>query len=251
MKVRGYAAQSADSPLAPWEFERRSPGQKDVRIQIEHCGICHSDIHFARNEWQFTSYPCVPGTRDRGPRRRGRQRRHPASSGRPGRCRLLRRLLPDLRELQGWTGELLRDRPPDDLRQLRSGREDPDLRRLLDADRRGRGLRPQDPGVPRSGRSRAAPVRGHHDLLPASPRRRVQGHARRGDGPGRPRPHGRQARGVLRRGGHRPESLRRRRRPMRSASGRTTSCSRAGPTRSARSPDASTSSSIPCRRSTT
>ena len=61
MKVRGYAAQSADSPLAPWEFERRSPGQKDVRIEIEHCGICHSDIHFARNEWQFTVYPCVPG----------------------------------------------------------------------------------------------------------------------------------------------------------------------------------------------
>jgi len=61
MKVRGYAAQTADSPLTPWEFERRSPGAKDVRIQIEHCGICHSDIHFARNEWQFTRYPCVPG----------------------------------------------------------------------------------------------------------------------------------------------------------------------------------------------
>jgi uncharacterized zinc-type alcohol dehydrogenase-like protein len=61
MNVRGYAAPSATAPLAPWEFERRSPGQKDVRLQIEHCGICHSDIHFARNEWQFTSYPCVPG----------------------------------------------------------------------------------------------------------------------------------------------------------------------------------------------
>ncbi len=61
MKVRGYAAPSATSPLAPWEFERRGPGKKDVRIQIEHCGICHSDIHFARNEWQFTVYPCVPG----------------------------------------------------------------------------------------------------------------------------------------------------------------------------------------------
>jgi len=61
MKVRGYAARSADSPLAPWEFERRDPGGKDVRIQIEHCGICHSDIHFARNEWQFTTYPAVPG----------------------------------------------------------------------------------------------------------------------------------------------------------------------------------------------
>ena len=61
MKVRGYAAQTAESPLAPWEFDRRSPGDTDVRIRIAHCGICHSDIHFARNEWQFTTYPCVPG----------------------------------------------------------------------------------------------------------------------------------------------------------------------------------------------
>ena len=123
--------KSADSPLAPWEFERRSPGQKDVRIQIEHCGICHSDIHFARNEWQFTTYPCVPGheivgrvvevgsgvTRYRG--------------GRSGRRRLLRRLVQDLPELQGRTGELLRVRRPDDLRQFRGGRNDPDLWRLL------------------------------------------------------------------------------------------------------------------------
>jgi len=61
MKVRAYAARSAESPLAPWEVERRNPGDTDVRIRIEHCGICHSDIHFARNEWQFTTYPCVPG----------------------------------------------------------------------------------------------------------------------------------------------------------------------------------------------
>jgi uncharacterized zinc-type alcohol dehydrogenase-like protein len=61
MKVRGYAAQTPASPLAPWEFERRATGERDVRISIEHCGICHSDIHFARNEWQFTTYPCVPG----------------------------------------------------------------------------------------------------------------------------------------------------------------------------------------------
>ena len=61
MKVRAYAAQSSESPLAPWEFERRSPERTDVQIRIDYCGICHSDIHFARNEWQFTSYPCVPG----------------------------------------------------------------------------------------------------------------------------------------------------------------------------------------------
>jgi uncharacterized zinc-type alcohol dehydrogenase-like protein len=61
MQVRGYAARSHDSPLSPWTFERRSPGAKDVQIRVEHCGVCHSDIHFSRNEWAFTTYPCVPG----------------------------------------------------------------------------------------------------------------------------------------------------------------------------------------------
>ena len=61
MKTRGYAAQSATTPLAPFEFERRTPGDRDVHIAIEYCGICHSDIHTARNEWGMTPYPCVPG----------------------------------------------------------------------------------------------------------------------------------------------------------------------------------------------
>jgi alcohol dehydrogenase (NADP+) len=61
MKIKGYAAQSADVPLAPFEFDRRNPGDRDVQIGIDFCGICHSDIHFARNEWQMTVYPCVPG----------------------------------------------------------------------------------------------------------------------------------------------------------------------------------------------
>ena len=61
MKVRGYAALAADKPLEPFQFERRDPGTTDVEIQIDHCGICHSDIHFARNEWHMTPYPCVPG----------------------------------------------------------------------------------------------------------------------------------------------------------------------------------------------
>lgn len=61
MKTRGYAARSADTPLAPYEFERRTPGPRDVHIQIDYCGICHSDIHTARGEWGPTDYPCVPG----------------------------------------------------------------------------------------------------------------------------------------------------------------------------------------------
>jgi uncharacterized zinc-type alcohol dehydrogenase-like protein len=61
MVTKGYAALSAESHLAPFQFERRAPGRRDVKIAIEFCGICHSDIHFARNEWGMTTFPCVPG----------------------------------------------------------------------------------------------------------------------------------------------------------------------------------------------
>jgi uncharacterized zinc-type alcohol dehydrogenase-like protein len=57
----GYAAQEAQTPLAPFTFERRDPGPKDVQIEIQYCGVCHSDLHTARNEWHNTLYPCVPG----------------------------------------------------------------------------------------------------------------------------------------------------------------------------------------------
>jgi uncharacterized zinc-type alcohol dehydrogenase-like protein len=61
MKTFSYAAQSPDSPLAPFSFERRAPRAVDVSIDILYCGICHSDIHSARNEWGGTHYPYVPG----------------------------------------------------------------------------------------------------------------------------------------------------------------------------------------------
>lgn len=57
----GYAAQSADAPLAPFDFSRRDLRPKDVRIDIAFCGVCHSDLHQARNEWKNTIYPCLPG----------------------------------------------------------------------------------------------------------------------------------------------------------------------------------------------
>jgi alcohol dehydrogenase (NADP+) len=61
MQTRGYAAQAADKPLTPFVFERRAVGDHDVQINIEFCGICHSDIHFTRNEWGFTTFPSLPG----------------------------------------------------------------------------------------------------------------------------------------------------------------------------------------------
>ena len=60
-KAKAFAASSATSPLAPFSFERRDPGPLDVQIEILFCGVCHSDLHTARNEWGGTTYPCVPG----------------------------------------------------------------------------------------------------------------------------------------------------------------------------------------------
>ncbi|HMM44969.1 MAG TPA: NAD(P)-dependent alcohol dehydrogenase [Candidatus Macondimonas sp.] len=61
MKTHGYAAHDATSPLQPFSFERRDPGPQDVVIDILYCGVCHSDLHTARNEWHNTIYPSVPG----------------------------------------------------------------------------------------------------------------------------------------------------------------------------------------------
>lgn len=60
-KVKAYSAASASSPLAPAVIDRREPGDTDVQIEILYCGVCHSDIHFSRNEWKFTVYPAVAG----------------------------------------------------------------------------------------------------------------------------------------------------------------------------------------------
>lgn len=60
-QCHGYAAKSATRPLEPFSFERRGLGPRDVQIEIAYCGICHSDIHSARNEWGSAVYPMVPG----------------------------------------------------------------------------------------------------------------------------------------------------------------------------------------------
>jgi uncharacterized zinc-type alcohol dehydrogenase-like protein len=60
-QTRGYAAQSPTSRLEPFTFERREPGPRDLLIEILYCGICHSDIHQARDEWGGAIFPMVPG----------------------------------------------------------------------------------------------------------------------------------------------------------------------------------------------
>lgn len=59
--TKGYAAMTAKAQLQPFSFERRDVGPHDVLITISHCGICHSDIHQARNEWGISLFPMVPG----------------------------------------------------------------------------------------------------------------------------------------------------------------------------------------------
>lgn len=59
--AKAYAAYDPQSALAPWNFERRNPGADEIQINIRYCGVCHSDLHQARNEWFPGIFPMVPG----------------------------------------------------------------------------------------------------------------------------------------------------------------------------------------------
>src|ERR1700742_2360745 len=59
--VRGYAVPSAGAPVAPHDIVRRDARADDVVIDILYCGVCHTDIHHARNDWGRAVYPLVPG----------------------------------------------------------------------------------------------------------------------------------------------------------------------------------------------
>lgn len=59
--ILAYGTQAATSPLAQLSIDRREPKATDVQIDILYCGVCHSDLHTARNEWKNTTYPCIPG----------------------------------------------------------------------------------------------------------------------------------------------------------------------------------------------
>lgn len=61
MQTIGYAAHSSETPLAPFHFDRREPRPNDVVIEILFCGVCHTDLHAARNDWGSAQYPVVPG----------------------------------------------------------------------------------------------------------------------------------------------------------------------------------------------
>jgi len=60
-KAAAFAAQTGKTPLAPFTIDRREPGPNDVQMEILYCGVCHSDLHAARGEWEFIQFPVVPG----------------------------------------------------------------------------------------------------------------------------------------------------------------------------------------------
>ena len=59
--INAYSAKQAKVRVLPTVIERREIGPDDVHIEIEHCGVCHTDIHFVNNDWGMTNYPVVPG----------------------------------------------------------------------------------------------------------------------------------------------------------------------------------------------
>lgn len=61
IQSKGYAAQSPEADLAAWDFERRDVGAHDVQIEIQFCGVCHSDLHQIKNDWFPGIFPMVPG----------------------------------------------------------------------------------------------------------------------------------------------------------------------------------------------
>src|ERR671920_657729 len=61
MAIQAYAASEIDGKLEPFEYESKTLKADEIEINVEYCGICHSDLHMLKNEWGITQYPFVPG----------------------------------------------------------------------------------------------------------------------------------------------------------------------------------------------
>ncbi|XP_027076786.1 8-hydroxygeraniol dehydrogenase-like [Coffea eugenioides] len=61
VKAVGWATRDPSGVLSPFKFSRRATGEHDIQFKVLYCGICHSDLHFCKNEWGFSQYPMVPG----------------------------------------------------------------------------------------------------------------------------------------------------------------------------------------------
>ncbi len=61
MKATGFGVKGAKDKFQPFQFSRKDPGDNEIAVKVTHCGVCHSDVHQARDDWENTQYPCVPG----------------------------------------------------------------------------------------------------------------------------------------------------------------------------------------------
>ena len=59
--IAAFAASAVGARLAPFTIERRPVGPRDVLIEIDYCGVCHTDLHFVNNDWGMSAFPMVPG----------------------------------------------------------------------------------------------------------------------------------------------------------------------------------------------
>ncbi len=226
MDVAAYAVPTAKAPLEPFIVSRRDVGPHDVRIDIAYAGICHSDIHQGREEWGGAIFPMVPGHEIAGVVAEVGCGRHRLRGRRPRRRRLLRRLLPGVRELPARasraTASVMPRTRTTAARWTRSPPPTAATRPRIVVDENYVLRIPESLGL-----DVAAPLLCAGITLLSAARRmaRRPGRARGDRGPRRPRPHGRQDRRRHGSRRHADQPLSRARRPTATASARTTSCS--------------------------
>ena len=164
--AKAYAAQSPTSGMAPHTIKRRDPRPQDVQIEILYCGVCHSDLHQARDEWQSvmpTVYPCVPGHEIVGRVVKVGSAVKKFKEGDIAAVGCMVDSCRNLRQLQGRRGAVLRQRHDLHLQRRRQDSRRRHLRRLFRQHRGRRSLRAARPArssippAPRRCSARASP----------------------------------------------------------------------------------------------
>ena len=180
-KAKAFAAASPTAALAGTTIPRRDVTDRDVQIEILFCGVCHSDLHTARDEWHEmmpTVYPCVPGHEIIGRVSKVGGGVEQIQGRRPRRRRLHGRVRPRLPQLPRRLRAVLPERDLH-LQQPGQARDGPrHLRRVFGQRRRARGRGAPHPGESRPGRGGPAALRRDHDLL-APQAKRGRARARR------------------------------------------------------------------------
>ena len=231
-KIKAYAAQSVTSPIAAATIPRREPTPRDVKIEILFCGICHSDLHYARNEWSSlmqTVYPCVPGHEIVGRVTRVGSAVTKYKLGDLAGVGCLVDADCPARIVARATSSFVH--PGLDVWRDGQTPRPAHLRRLFGKHRRGRALRAPRAWQSPARRSRALAVRRHHDLFAAAPLESRPGPESWHRRSRRSRPHGREVRPRLRRACRGVHHFARARRTTRSVLARTRSFSHAKPKR--------------------